>query len=99
MRSTLLRILASLLWLPATARAENRGEPVTFAWHGWPMLNAMCWECHGDKAKPKGGLDLRLVRFMNEGGDSGPAVAAGKAKESLLLQRVVSEEMPPGKKK
>ncbi len=64
-----------------------------------PILKAYCTECHGEEAKPKGGLDLRLQRFALQGGRSGPAVVAGKPEESPLIERVVSEEMPPGKKK
>src|ERR1700692_3941182 len=54
---------------------------------------------HGEAAKPRGGLDLRLRRLVLEGGDSGPAVVAGKPGDSLLLERVQKGEMPPGKRK
>jgi len=64
-----------------------------------PILKAYCTECHGEADKPKGGLDLRLRRFVVQGGASGPAVVEGKPDESLLLSRVKSGEMPPGKKK
>jgi mono/diheme cytochrome c family protein len=64
-----------------------------------PIFQAHCTECHGEAAKLKGGLDLRLRRLVLEGGDSGPAIVAGKPADSLLLQRVQKGEMPPGKKK
>jgi hypothetical protein len=64
-----------------------------------PILKAYCTECHGEADKPKGGLDLRLKRFAVKGGVSGPAVVEGKPDESVLLVRVKSGEMPPGKKK
>src|SRR5437868_2114295 len=63
-----------------------------------PILQAYCTECHGEAAKPKGGLDLRLRRFAVAGGKSGPAVVPGKPADSLLLDRVTSGDMPPGKK-
>src|SRR5262245_37466898 len=64
-----------------------------------PIFQAYCTQCHGEAAKPKCGLDLRLRRLALEGGDSGPAVVAGKPDYSLLVQRVQKGEMPPGKKK
>ncbi|MFP6604617.1 MAG: DUF1549 domain-containing protein, partial [Pirellulaceae bacterium] len=63
------------------------------------IFKAHCFQCHGEEGKPKGKLDLRLRRFMARGGESGPALVAGKATESLLLQRIKSGEMPPGDKK
>jgi hypothetical protein len=61
-----------------------------------PLLKAHCWHCHGEEAEVEGNLDLRLVRYMHHGGDSGPAVVTGKADESLIVQRIASGEMPPG---
>jgi mono/diheme cytochrome c family protein len=61
------------------------------------ILDARCVKCHG-AGKLEGGLDLRRDLTMLEGGDSGPAVVPGKPDESLLVQRVESGEMPPGKK-
>ncbi len=61
-----------------------------------PLLKAHCWHCHGEETAVEGNLDLRLVRSMHTGGDSGPAVVAGRVDESLIVQRIVSGEMPPG---
>jgi cytochrome c553 len=61
-----------------------------------PILKTHCFRCHGDEEKIEGGLDLRLVRFMRKGGDSGRAITQdGKPERSLLLQRIQSGEMPP----
>ena len=60
-----------------------------------PILQAACFHCHGEEAEVDGGLDLRLRRFMVQGGDSGPAVIPGKPDESYLLDRISSGEMPP----
>lgn len=98
-RLTIAAVALVLLALPAAVRAQQAADAVFFEQHVRPILKANCWNCHGETAKPKGGLDLRLARFLAQGGDSGPAVVAGKPKESLLLDRVKSEEMPPGKKK
>src|SRR5581483_12406857 len=67
--------------------------------HVRPLLKAHCFECHGEGKKLRGSLDVRLRRTMVEGGDSGPAIVPHQPGKSLLLERVKSQEMPPGKKK
>ena len=64
-----------------------------------PILRAHCFDCHGATEKPKGGLDLRQARRMQQGGESGAAIVPGNLDESLLLARVRSGEMPPGETK
>ena len=73
--------------------------PLTFEQHVRPILKAHCFDCHGDQQKHEGNLDLRLVRLMWQGGDSGPAIAAGDSSESLIAQRIAAGEMPPEGKK
>lgn len=87
-----------VLAMPATA-AEPVSRPLSFEADIRPLLKAQCWHCHGEEEKPEGGLDLRLVRFLQKGGESGTALAIGKHAESLIYQRVASDEMPPGETK
>ncbi|MCA9062073.1 MAG: PSD1 domain-containing protein [Planctomycetaceae bacterium] len=61
-----------------------------------PILRTHCLECHGGTDELKGNLDMRLVRLMQAGGDSGPALVSGNAGESLIMQRIRAGEMPPG---
>jgi hypothetical protein len=61
-----------------------------------PILREYCLDCHGASDQLEGSLDLRLVRFMQRGGDSGPALVAGDVDASLILQRIESQDMPPG---
>ena len=75
--------------------AANAQEP-TFERHIRPILRQHCFDCHGATDTKEGNLDLRLVRFMKQGGDSGTAINFENPSESLLIQRVVSGEMPPG---
>lgn len=75
------------------------GEDFSFEAHVRPILKAHCLDCHGAEEELKGKLDLRLVRLMKVGGDSGPAIEPGKPEASLLLQRIKSGEMPPGQVK
>src|SRR5437899_2622033 len=63
-------------------------SPMLFERDVRPILKAHCWQCHGDEEKPEAALDLRLVRFMLKGGESGPAVVAGKSAESLIWNRI-----------
>lgn len=57
-----------------------------------------CWSCHG-ALQQQSALRLDTVAAMTQGGDSGPAIIAGKPQESLVWQRLTatdaSERMPP----
>ncbi|MDP1563156.1 MAG: PSD1 and planctomycete cytochrome C domain-containing protein [Pirellulaceae bacterium] len=64
-----------------------------------PILKVHCFLCHGEEPEKSGSLDLRLVRLISNGGDSGAAMVPGQADESLLVQRILADEMPPGPKK
>jgi hypothetical protein len=77
----------------------SENEEILFEKHVRPILKAQCFHCHGEEPELAGGLDLRLVRLMYAGGDSGPAIERGSAGQSILLERIVSGEMPPSGKK
>jgi hypothetical protein len=62
-----------------------------------PILKAHCFHCHGEGGERKGGLDVRLRRFLVAGGESGPAVVPGIPDASPLLRLVRDGEMPKGK--
>ncbi len=64
-----------------------------------PIFKAMCFQCHGEEDDHHGGLDVRLVRLMRQGGDSGESIVPGNAAQSRLWQRIESDEMPEGSKK
>ena len=64
-----------------------------------PIFRAHCYDCHGADKEMKGGLDLRLVRLMKKGGESGPAIVPGNPNKSRFLQRIKAGEMPPGDKR
>ena len=83
----------------ATLDKTATASPVYFETHVRPLLKAHCWQCHGEEEQPEAGLDLRLVRFMSRGGESGPAIMPGQPDASLIWKRVSADEMPPGKKK
>jgi len=67
-----------------------------------PMLVEHCYQCHSADAqkakKLKGGLLLDTKSGMLMGGDTGPAIVAGKADASSLLQTLRYDgdiQMPP----
>jgi len=63
-----------------------------------PVLVRECYECHAAGSKQvKGGLLLDTRDAMMRGGDSGPAIVPGNAKESTLIAALKQEsfEMPP----
>lgn len=67
-----------------------------------PILQTRCYNCHGPQ-KQKGGLRLDDTARILKGGEDGPVLQAGNAKESdlmksLLLPREHKEHMPPKEK-
>ncbi len=95
-----MRSAACLLfvWLALAARAAG-ADALTYERDVRPIFKAHCFQCHGEDGQRKGGLDLRLKRLAEQGGDSGAAIVPGKPDESLLIERLRSGEMPPGDKK
>ncbi len=59
-----------------------------------PILQARCVVCHG-KTEQSGGLDLRTQASRLAGGNSGPAIIPGDPDQSLLIQKVEADLMPP----
>lgn len=94
-RTAFFGLLLTLLTAPAGAG----DEPTQFEAKIRPILKAHCWQCHGEAQELKGGIDVRLVRFLLKGGDTGAAVVPGDHAASLLYQRIAAGEMPPGDKK
>jgi hypothetical protein len=79
--------------------APLHAAPLTFEKDVRPILKAHCFDCHGEGDKLKGGVDLRLRRFMLSGGDNGPVLVPGKPDKSLLFTMVQTGEMPRREKK
>ncbi len=62
-----------------------------------PILSARCYSCHG-ALKQEGELRLETRALMATGGESGEVIVAGRADDSLLVQRITAdddEQMPP----
>ncbi len=75
-----VRRLAFLACFTAASATTHAAADLTFERDVRPILKKHCFQCHGEGEKLKGGVDLRLRRFMvgtTEGGD--PVLGAGQA--------------------
>src|SRR6058998_264303 len=91
--------ISAAAWLLFASLPVIAALPPTFEKDIRPILKAHCFDCHGEGEKLKGGVDLRLRRFMLKGGDNGPVLVPGKPDKSLLFTMVQSREMPRREKK
>ena len=79
----------------------TRSEPVEFRREIIPILRASCLPCH-NQTSSKGELLLETPVQMIKGGESGPAIVAGRAADSLLLKlasHAQKPRMPPKENK
>jgi mono/diheme cytochrome c family protein len=83
-------LLAFAGWIFIGAAAAVAAEPVDYARDVKPILKASCFACHG-ALKQEAGLRLDAVALVRKGGESGPAIVAGKSGESLLIDAVTGE--------
>ena len=79
---------------PNTKPSSKKNSPLGFERDIKGIMAKFCFECHGME-KTESGLDLRTVKSMLKGGESGPALVPGKPDESLLFKMVHKEKMPP----
>jgi cytochrome c553 len=65
-----------------------------------PILTNHCYDCHSTQTKSAGGLRLDDHDALLKGGRTGPAIVPGHPEDSLLLQRVLTDDvkkrMPKG---
>ncbi|MDE0863545.1 MAG: PSD1 and planctomycete cytochrome C domain-containing protein [Rubripirellula sp.] len=96
------RELFHLAWLvlgtslPLSVQADDKTD--LFEQKIRPAMVKYCYECHaGDPDAVQGGLRLDDPVAMARGGDSGPAIAAGKPDDSLLIAAIQYGDlkMPP----
>ncbi len=83
-------IILSLLCISQAGRADPFAELA-------PLVHQHCTKCHGG-AKQNGGLDLRSLRSLLRGGESGPVFHPGKPEESRLVTQLhpdADPHMPP----
>ena len=81
MRLAMLTVLA-VAPLASSSFAADATQTLTYERDIRPIFRAHCFDCHGATDELKGGLDLRLVRFLKKGGENGAAVIPGNPNES-----------------
>lgn len=95
---TWMRLLFVLL--PVVLRSMgSASEALSFERDIRPILKANCFQCHGEGESLKGGVDLRLRRFMLTNSESGPVLLPGDPAKSVIWQSVSSGKMPKGDRK
>src|SRR5262249_23132988 len=92
MPRALMALLPLLLcqMLPC-AQAEGAAPADSFRQSIAPILARRCIGCHGE-TEPKGGLSLTTQTALLKGGESGPAIVAGKPDESLLVSYISGDK-------
>ena len=88
-------VLLTGLALSCTVSGADRSELPTFKADVLPVLAENCLMCHGQEPR-QGGLDLQSAGALLQGGQSGPAIVAGSPDRSLIMEKLVSGQMPPG---
>jgi mono/diheme cytochrome c family protein len=91
--SRFAEIRRAFVWTVALGlNGLSAAAPVDFAREIQPLLASRCYDCHGP-ASAKGGLRLNEATHARKGGESGePAIIPGRAADSLLLKRVLTED-------
>jgi hypothetical protein len=91
------RVVASFVLLALSIRESAAASPRADTSMGrdvMPLLKARCVKCHGP-GKHEAKLNLSTPKGLARGGESGDFVVRGKPDESVLWERVASDEMPP----
>src|SRR6478752_6853529 len=90
-----MKLSPVVLLLSITLTARGGEAVLTFEKNVRPILKTHCTHCHGEEEKPKGGLDLRLRRFMDKPLDEGKHVLVpGEPDKSEMVQLIRRGEMP-----
>jgi len=78
---------------PIEPEAVSLDRPVDFARDVRPILEANCTACHS-RSSDESDLSLESVEAMLKGGGRGPAIVAGQADDSLLLNLAAHRREP-----
>jgi hypothetical protein len=94
------RYLVLLAAVAGALPAHAELHALTFEKDVRPILKEHCFRCHGEGEKLKGGVDLRLRRFMERlSKDGDPIMVPGKPEESEMVSQIRDGDMPPKSKK
>jgi mono/diheme cytochrome c family protein len=76
-----------------TAEEEISSGQVSFSNNIMPIFENRCIDCHGGR-RTREGLDMKTYESLMNGSNNGPVVAPGDADASLLVELIVSGDMP-----
>ena len=96
---SMVLVTSVIVFMTGFVSAALSSSTLTFERDIRAILKTHCFNCHGEGEKLKGGVDLRLRRFMLTNSESGHVLVPGKPGESVILKMVASGEMPKGGKK
>src|SRR4051812_17620501 len=97
-KTPLFFLILAAIGLGGRTRAAT--PDLTFERDVRPILKRHCFHCHGEGEKLKGGVDLRLRRFMEKPTEDGEHILVpGKPEESEMVKLVREGEMPAKGKK
>ena len=90
-----MKLTPAVLFCSLAVTVHGAERLLTFEKDVRPLLKTHCTHCHGEEAKPKGGVDLRLRRFMDlKIDDEKHVIVAGQPAQSELVRLIKSGEMP-----
>ena len=78
---------------PTDTPTPPAAASVSFSGDVLPILDSRCRRCHGGDGI-EGGLDLLSYAGVMAGSENGPVVIPGDSAASILVQQIVSGEMP-----
>jgi uncharacterized membrane protein len=81
-------------WWAVQSMPPATDRDVAYAADVAPILEAHCYECHGD-GRGKGRFNLETREAILDGGKTGPAIVDGDSAASALIHRVAG--VGPGK--
>lgn len=90
LRGTIIRfalLLSAFLCITQAGYAVD----VSFDKDVLPIMQAKCFRCHNQQ-RAEGSLRLDLKASVLQGGDSGPALIASNAEDSLILHRIQASD-------
>jgi mono/diheme cytochrome c family protein len=83
----------------ASGKKPEKPKPVSFALEVAPIVSSRCLGCHGQN-NPRANLRLDTFAFWRRGGRSGPIIAPGNPRGSLLIGKLTTNNqqarMPQG---
>ena len=84
------------VWIKSWSDSQDLPRPVARLDENdiLPIMLRHCTPCHAQR-RQEAGLDLRTRGSMVAGGKSGPALVPGNPEKSLVLQKILSKQMPP----